>query len=73
MITKKKMRAQDRAVNASKFRGVSLHKRTNRFQCYIRDDEEKKVHIGVFDKVKKHQFMHILCSWQCLDTLYIDH
>ena len=44
-----------RQERSGEYRGVSLHTLSNRFMCYIRDDEEKKpVHIGYFDKVKKY-------------------
>ena len=55
MIPKKRTRAQDRAVNARRFRGVTFNKQNNRFLCRIWDNEEKKlVHTGFFDKVKKY-------------------
>ena len=63
--------ASYRREKSNEYRGVCLHKPSNRFMCHIQDDEEKKyIYIGLFDKVKKHQFMLILCSWECLDTLY---
>ena len=47
--------ASYRREKSSEYRGVSLHKPSNRFECHIWDNEEKKlVHIGHFDKVKKH-------------------
>ena len=61
--------ASYRQEKSSEYRGVSLHKQRNRFECHIWDGKEKKtVRIGYFDKVKKHQFMLILCSWECPDT-----
>ena len=44
---------------SSEYRGVSKPKQRNHFQCYIRDNDEKKLHIGVFDKVNKI----VICSF----------
>ena len=44
-----------RQERSGEYRGVSLDKRSNRFVCYIWDNEEKKdIHIGRFNKVKKY-------------------
>ena len=54
-LGKSEVIASYRREKSNEYRGVSLHTLSNRFMCYIRDDEEKKpVHIGYFDKVKKH-------------------
>ena len=66
-LGKSEVIASYKREKSSEYRGVSLHKQRNHFQCYIQDNDEKKLHIGVFDKVKKYCYMLILCSWQCLD------
>ena len=44
-----------RQERSSEYRGVSLDKQRNRFECRIWENEEKKlVHIAYFDKVKKY-------------------
>ena len=43
-----------RQGRSSEYRGVSLHKRANRFECRIQDDEKKNMYLGLFDKVKKY-------------------
>ena len=54
-LGKSEVIASYRRERSGEYRGVSLHTLSNRFMCYIRDDEEKKpVHIGYFDKVKKY-------------------
>ena len=54
-LGKSEVIASYRQERSNEYRGVCLFKPSNRFKCYIRDNEEKKdLHIGVFDKVKKY-------------------
>ena len=54
-LGKSEVIASYKREKSSEYRGVSLHKPSNRFECYIWDNEEKKlVHTGFFDKVKKY-------------------
>ena len=54
-LGKSEVIASYKREKSSEYRGVSLDKQSNRFQCHIWDGKEKKeVHIGRFDKVKKY-------------------